>query len=112
MRTEGCPIGYRVIARRQKIVQGKMQVAIALKWSLKLEEETIRFFTHPQTIEDDVLEQWAAKQDLVSLVGPYFWTNEQRRACFLESVSLKSKGKEGSRLKRQCGWRTFEREDM
>ncbi len=83
MRTEGHPIGCRVVARRQKIVQGKMQVAIALKWSLQLEEEAIKIFTHPQRVEDEVLERWAEKQDLVSLVGPCFWTDEQGRACFL-----------------------------
>lgn len=99
MRTEGCPIGCRVIARRQKIAQGKMQVAIALKWSLKLEEETIRFFTHPQAIEDDVLEQWAAKQDLVSLVGPYFWSEEQGRACFLGIGVAEIKGEGRSSVK-------------
>ena len=83
MRTEGSPIGCLVIARRQKILQGRIQVAVALKWSMRLEETAVKSFSNPQAIDDDELEQWAEGQELVSMVGPYFWTDGKGRSCYL-----------------------------
>ena len=95
MRTEGNPVGCRLIARRQKVSQGKIQVAVALKWSVKLEAETVGAFTHPQAVAEEDLEKWASQQDLVSMVGPCFWSDGKGRSCFLGVGAAEIKG-EGS----------------
>lgn len=83
VRTEGRPIGCKMIAQSVKNQGGKIQVAVALKWSLKTEEETVRSFIEPPSIDDDELENWAEKNDLISKVGPYFWSDDKGRVCFM-----------------------------
>ena len=83
VRTEGRPIGCKIIAQSVKNQGGKIQVAVALKWSLKTEEETVRSFIQPQSIDEDELENWAEKNDMISKVGPYFWSDDKGRVCFM-----------------------------
>lgn len=83
VRTEGRPIGCKIIAQSVKNQGGKIQVAVALKWSLNTEEETVRSFIQPQSIDEDELENWAEKNDMISKVGPYFWSDDKGRVCFM-----------------------------
>ena len=92
MRTEGNPVGCRLIARRQKVSRGTIQVAVALKWSVRLEAETVNAFTHPQAVEEEELEEWASRQDLVSMVGPCFWSDGKGKSCFLGVGAAEIKG--------------------
>lgn len=72
MRTEGNPVGCRLIARRQKVIQGKIQVAVGLKWSVRLEAEAVGSLIHPQAVGEEeemggngprgrILCQWSAR---------------------------------------------------
>lgn len=83
MRTEGSPLGCVEVARVRKVYQGRNQMAIALKWSLALEEAMVKSFLEPSEIDDGVLESWARKQDLVSMLGPWLWTDGKGGTCFL-----------------------------
>lgn len=83
MRTEGCPLGCVEVARVRKVFQGRNQIAIALKWSLALEEAMVKSFLEPLEIDDEVLALWARKQDLVSMLGPWLWTDGKGGTCFL-----------------------------
>ena len=83
VRTEGRPIGCKVIARSVKKHDGKIQVSVALKWSLKMEEDTVRSFVQPQFIDEEDLRNWAENNDMILNVGPYLWSDDKGRVCFM-----------------------------